>query len=627
MMKDDNHPGGSLDAAAESTHFRVAGRAQDADAFPERRRSAESYHGAGNSIRLHTTPSRGGLAMKLTVPILVSMLAGLFVVLLVIRTRMYNLQLRELEADTANTTFVTGMFGRLLILHRDRFLAENPGYNTSQEWQSGAHWLVTEGFVSPEIWAAETGFDPEEYAPAAVLEKAAERTILSTMTQWINSPIGGLEIVAVYLLNADRSVYALGHNANATFDPAILRAAPVSPAFTEAGDIRVHIDYLADAEPEPLVRGVARLYTSGTPRQYMGSVVVVVRTAHLLAERNAFLARSLVLAAILALCMTVICWYAARRVTGTIRKLAADMQAMAEGDYTRRSGITEGGELGQLAQAFDSMAERLRVARTNEKENNRLESDLAIARSIQNNLLPLQTPRVRGLDIHTAYRPAKEIGGDYFDFLPVDSQHMGIVVADASGKSIPAALVMSTTRAILRFVAPGSLSAAETLTRTNAILSVDIPKGMFVTAYYVILDPLNNTLLCASAGHTPLLIARCDGSVEQLNPGGIALGFDGGPIFQRSIREKRITLDKGDRVLLYTDGVVECVNPANEEYSERRLREFLRRNRDLSSHDFVGALMTDLDRHRSAADMRAATTVVTVKGLESLFVAEVGAGE
>jgi sigma-B regulation protein RsbU (phosphoserine phosphatase) len=289
------------------------------------------------------------------------------------------------------------------------------------------------------------------------------------------------------------------------------------------------------------------------------------------------------------------------------------MQAIAEGDYTRRAAAREADELGLLAQAFNSMAERLRVASLNAKENTRLESDLAIARDIQNNLLPPQTPRVRGLDMFTSYRPAKEIGGDYYDFLPVDDRHMSLVVADASGKSIPAALVMSTTRAILRFVAPGNLSAAETLTRVNSILSVDIPKGMFVTAYYVILDPIDNTMLCASAGHTPLLIARGDGSVEMLNPGGIALGFDPGPIFQRSIREQRVKLAAGDRVLLYTDGVVECVNTANEEYSDRRLREFLRRNRELSSHDFVGALMADLERHRGAADMHDDTTIVTFK--------------
>ncbi len=192
---------------------------------------------------------------------------------------------------------------------------------------------------------------------------------------------------------------------------------------------------------------------------------------------------------------------------------------------------------------------------------------------------------------------------------------MGLVIADASGKSVPAALVMATTRAVLRFVAPDVRSASAALSQMNRILSVDIPRGLFVTMYYIILELRENTMLCASAGHNPLFIARRDGTVEEITPGGIALGFDNGGIFDSSIREQRVTLESGDRVLLYTDGVVECANQANEEYSDRRLREFLRRNRDLSSRDFVGALMADLDRHRGTAEMRDDTTVVTFKML------------
>lgn len=101
--------------------------------------------------------------------------------------------------------------------------------------------------------------------------------------------------------------------------------------------------------------------------------------------------------------------------------------------------------------------------------------------------------------------------------------------------------------------------------------------------------------------------------MEVINPGGIALGFDRGPVFQHSLKEQVVNLEKGDRFILYTDGVVECANIENEEYSERRLQEFLRRHRHLSSHDFVGALLADLDHYRGGAEIRDDSTIVTFK--------------
>ena len=619
-MDDDKHDTRQVEsAAAASTQYRHTMPVEDSDAAGapgDARHPSDAYGSIGaKSIRLYPRSSRGGLAMRLAVPIVAAMLAGLIIFSLILYDSVFELQIGNLKVGVANETYMTSLLGRLLITHRDKFLKENPEYLQRGEWRAGQHWLVTHDFVRKEDWIAATGFQLDEYAPVSIMDRAAEKIILSDFNLFVNSSVVGSELVAVYILNADGSPLAGTQRDGFPFAPLNLKAVPLPSDAVEVGGARITVDYITSIGPEPLVRGVARILSQDDPDTIIGSAIVVMRTNRRSTGRNSFMFLVGCLALGLTAVMAVICWYSARRVTAPMRRMAADMQAIAEGDYARRAGVQEANEMGLLAMAFNSMAERLRVARVNERETSRLESDLSIARDIQNNLLPLQTPRVRGLDMHTSYRPAREIGGDYFDFLPVDDQHMGLVVADASGKSIPAALVMSNTRAILRFVAPGSLSAAETLTRVNSILSVDIPKGMFVTAYYIILDPLDNSILCASAGHTPLLLARADDSVEILNPGGIALGFDSGPIFQRSIREQRVKLKSGDRVLLYTDGVVECVNTANEEYSDRRLREFLRRNRALSSHDFVGALLADLDRHRGPAEMRDDTTIVTFKVL------------
>ncbi len=571
--------------------------------------------GSAKSIRLKPKNIRGGLATRLAIPVIISLILGLILLALVIRQSVFKLQMNDLKAEAANTAFILGQTGRLLITHQEKFLKDHPDYLHKAEWRAGDHWLVEHGFVNASDWIDATGFQLDEYAPSSVLEKAGQKTILSDIDRYLNSNRVHTEIVGVFILGGEGEVIAASRRASFRYDYFSLRAIPMQTPYQDVGGIGLAVDYVENPDMEAVVRGVAKIMSRDDPTKQMGTAAVIIRPLRHYRDQNAFMFTLLGMALLLSILMALASWYSARRVVAPMRRLADDMQAMAEGDYTRRAGVTDADETGMLAQAFNSMAERLRVARLNEKESNRLESDLAIAREIQNNLLPMQTPRVRGLDIFTSYRPAKEIGGDYFDFLPIDDSHMGLVIADASGKSIPAALVMSNTRAILRFAAPGNTSASDTLTRVNAILSVDIPKGMFVTAYYVLLDPLNGSMLCASAGHTPLLIARGDGSVELLNPGGIALGFDSGPIFERSIREQKVKLTSGDRVLLYTDGVVECVNPVGEEYSDRRLREFLRRNRALSSHDFVGALMADLDRHRGAADMRDDTTIVTFRVL------------
>lgn len=601
----------------ESTDFR--GVPMD-DPVPKasasaRRRSTDVYYGGQQSIRIHGRAGRGGLALRLALPIAITVLLGMLVLSIVVRNRVSAIQTKDRRADAFNVSFSGSLFGRNLLLHREKFLNDNPEYPQRAEWKTGDHWLVTHNFVSETDWIDATGFQLDEYAPVSVMDKAAEQTILASLSRFLNSTRADTEIIGMYIHTRDGTLLASGQKANIRFDSRAIRALPLPTEFIEVGGVRIYVDLIDYLPPEPLARAVTLILRDNSKDDTLGTLTTILRTHRHEREKNAtfflILGLSLLLAGLAALAS----WLSARRVTNPVRRLASDMQAIAEGDYTRRASIRKNDEIGLLAQSFNSMVERLRVANINAKENSRLESDLAIARDIQSNLLPLQTPRIRGLDIHTSYRPAKEIGGDYFDFLPVDEQHVGLVIADASGKSVPAALVMSTTRAILRFVAPGTLSAAETLTRVNAILSVDIPKGMFVTAYYLILDPLNGTMVCASAGHTPLLIAKADGSVELLNPGGIALGFDSGPIFQRSIREQRVKLHSGDRVLMYTDGVVECVNVADEEYSDRRLREFLRRNRDLSSHDFVGALMADLDRHRGTADIYDDTTIVTFKVL------------
>lgn len=295
------------------------------------------------------------------------------------------------------------------------------------------------------------------------------------------------------------------------------------------------------------------------------------------------------------------------------KMLIRDMEIVANGDLTHKTRSHSQDEFGMIASEFNEMTHKLYQASLMEKEQARLENELEMACEIQMKLLPPRLPAVKGFDMFATYRPAKEVGGDYYDFFQIDKTHMGIIVADVSGKGIPGSMVMATTRTILRFMAAGNTSAADTLTKTNAMVALDIKRGMFVTAFYIVLDAVSKKILCSSAGHNPMVLHRADGSIEMVNPNGIALGFDKGTIFSRTIKQEELQLNSGDRVVLYTDGVVEAMDINHEEYTEERFCEFVKKARNLNSEQFVKALLKDLDAHKGRAEQHDDITVVTFR--------------
>ena len=191
---------------------------------------------------------------------------------------------------------------------------------------------------------------------------------------------------------------------------------------------------------------------------------------------------------------------------------------------------------------------------------------------------------------------------------------MGIIVADVSGKGIPGCMVMGTTRTILRFSATGNQSAASTLAKTNKVVAQDIRRGMFVTAMYVVLHARSRDMIVSSAGHNPMALYRAaTGEVEMINPNGIALGFDKGPLFQRTIKEQLVKMGPGDRIVLYTDGVVEAMNENSEEYTDERFIDFIKNNKSLTSDEFINALLDDLNDHKGNAEQHDDITIVTFR--------------
>jgi serine phosphatase RsbU (regulator of sigma subunit)/predicted ester cyclase len=206
------------------------------------------------------------------------------------------------------------------------------------------------------------------------------------------------------------------------------------------------------------------------------------------------------------------------------------------------------------------------------RERERVEQELRVARSIQQASLPEQVPQLEGWQITPFYRPAREVGGDFYDFLELEDGRLGLVVGDATGKGVPAALVMASARSMLRAIAQalGSTSPGDVLGRVNDALFIDIPANMFVTCYYAILDPKRASLSYANAGHD-LPYLWHGGEAEELRARGMPLGLMPG----MSYEEKEIELDAGEGVLFYTDGLVEAHDPKGEMFGFPRLRALL----------------------------------------------------
>jgi serine phosphatase RsbU (regulator of sigma subunit)/ketosteroid isomerase-like protein len=204
------------------------------------------------------------------------------------------------------------------------------------------------------------------------------------------------------------------------------------------------------------------------------------------------------------------------------------------------------------------------------RERERVEQDLRVARSIQQASLPKEVPTLEGWQIAPYYQPAREVGGDFYDFHLLPEGRLGLVVGDATGKGVPAALVMSTTCGMLRLAAQGSSSPGQMLRGVNEVLFPNIPSNMFVTCFYAILDPKSGQLVYANAGHDLPYLHR-NGDAEELRARGMPLGL----MPEMRYEEKETILYSGEAALLYSDGLVEAHDPEGEMFGFPRLRDLI----------------------------------------------------
>jgi sigma-B regulation protein RsbU (phosphoserine phosphatase) len=272
--------------------------------------------------------------------------------------------------------------------------------------------------------------------------------------------------------------------------------------------------------------------------------------------------------------------FISRSITRPLRVLARATDVVATGNLDiQLPPVRSKDEVGKLAVAFDSMKDSLKqhikdlTETTAAKE--RIESELKIARDIQMGMLPKTFPpfpQRRDLDLYAMIEPAKEVGGDLYDFFFLDGDHLCFAVGDVSGKGVPAALFMAITMTLLKTKAEEEMSPSAILTRVNHDLSQDNPYSMFVTVFLGILDTRTGELEYGNAGHNPPYLLRDDGRFEPLSgTGGTALGV----VEDCTYLSRRISLRKGDTLFLYTDGVTEATDREENLFSEERLMKAL----------------------------------------------------
>jgi sigma-B regulation protein RsbU (phosphoserine phosphatase) len=215
--------------------------------------------------------------------------------------------------------------------------------------------------------------------------------------------------------------------------------------------------------------------------------------------------------------------------------------------------------------------------------------DIEEARQTQRRMLPVEMPEHQGIEIRAAWRPAEDLGGDYFDVIRVGENVLAICIADVSGKGLPAALVMSNLQAAVRAYAQSDRSPSEMCRQLNRVICENTGTERYVTMFYALLDTVRHSITYANAGHVPPILIQRDGFQEKLSTGGTVLGL----FADRQYEEASVTLHPGDHLVLLTDGITEAVNANGEQFCENgQMAELLRQNRELTSAQLRDTLLS-----------------------------------
>jgi sigma-B regulation protein RsbU (phosphoserine phosphatase) len=312
---------------------------------------------------------------------------------------------------------------------------------------------------------------------------------------------------------------------------------------------------------------------------------------------------------------------AARTGRSIIRGILDDVKGLAEaarrfgkGDLSHRIEVRGRDELGSLSASFNTMAQNIEENQELLLEKERLEADLSLARDIQQRMLPQSPPALPGLDMAGISIPSREVGGDLFYFLPVPEGRLGLTIGDVSGKSVAAALLMSNVLAALKTEARLVEHEDQILTHLNRLIAEQVEPGRFVTFFYGVIDRRQLRLTYACAGHNPPLLVRSNGDTVWLREAGVPLGVLPENVYDPA----EVSLEVGDVLVLYSDGVTEAERPTTgdgepEFFDDYRLEETVNRHHKKSASDIIQSVADAVNQFTGGADLSDDLTLVVVK--------------
>jgi len=311
----------------------------------------------------------------------------------------------------------------------------------------------------------------------------------------------------------------------------------------------------------------------------------------------------------------------ARSITGSVHELFAGTERVRQGDFTGKIAVIAEDQLGELATSFNSMTASIEDLLRLAAEKKRLEEELRIAHEIQMSLLPQGPLQMPGLSVTALCVPAREVGGDYYDFFPLDDHRVGILIADVSGKGTSAALYMAELKGLMLSLSRIHSSPRELLVAANRIISQHLDARSFITMTYAIIDLDRRSMTYARAGHTPLIYVPgpCPDAEARvariLAPEGLVLGLklDNGEMFERLLEEETISLEAGDLYLFFTDGITEAMNAADDLFGENRLGRLVEEHAHLPAEELRERVLREIASFVGDAPQHDDMTMILLK--------------